>query len=254
MATVNRKFRSKQAYIKSTEILAKINDGTLDQYDIVYCSDTRQACYIDGKKVPHFVNYKFDIYADEASANIAINNLDYTYVGQIVMVETEEDGLKPYIVNINEDDEFYVIAASAGHSSAIIDYNSAENTPIKNIVADTEIILADLDDGYYSLIGSYRMSNDDPTHRMTSSRILFNISHGIDGNRHRITYILELKADRIKLYSATYDGLVEDRYVLNSEFNDKVIDVIDDNVDQNISNYVDTNAATDADINNLFSI
>ncbi len=244
--------RSKLAYFKSAEIQAKINDGSLDEYDLVYCPDTREIVMLDSHKVPHVSKSRFDVYPNETMANATINTLSYTYAGQIVMIDTNEDGLKPYVVNLNASNQYYVVPANSGHSQAIVDYNLAENIPIINIVADEEIILADLADGYYSIIGSYRISNTDPTHKMTAKRIVFCISHETDSHGQSVIEITEFKGSGIKLYTVTQSETIEDRYVKLSEFDSMAKEYVDDNVDENISDYIDNNVASKADINSLF--
>lgn len=246
--------RSKQAYIKSTEIQAKLNEGILDQYDIVYCSDTHQACYIDGKKIPHFVNYRFDIYQDIASAELAINNLDYTHEGQIVMIYTLEDGIKPYVVNVNGSGSYYVTATTSGHIDAIVDYDKADNIPIVNITANEEIILSELPNGYYKIVGNYIFSPLDTTHRMLVSKTLFVIEHVIE-NSVNITYITQIKASKIDRYKVIEGEaeIVEDRYVLYSELTQKIDEEMDDKVDTYIDNYVEDHETTEEDISNLFN-
>lgn len=245
--------RSKLAYFKSTEIQAKINDGSLDEYDLVYCPDTREIVMIDSHKIPHASKSRFDVYPNETMANATINTLSYTYAGQIVMVDSDEDGLKPYVVNLNSNtNQYYVIPANSGHSQAIVDYNLAENIPIINIVADEEILLADLADGYYSVIGSYRISDTDPTHKMSAKRIVFCISHKQDSEGKTIVEITEFKGTGIKIYTVTQAETIEDEYVKLSEFNAMAKEYVDDNVDENISDYIDNNVATDADIDKLF--
>ena len=201
--------RGKQAYLMSNEIQAKINDGTLDQYDTVFTKDTKEIVYIDKDKVPHSTKSKFDVYSNETIANTTINTLSYTYEGQIVMVFTELDGIKPCVVNLNADtNQYYVIPVNSGHSQMIVDYNNIENVPILNIVADTEIVLSNLADGYYSIVGSYQISPDDATHRISTSRILFTIEHEVSHNEI-VTYITEIKGKKIKRYEVKEGSLIE---------------------------------------------
>ena len=247
-----REYRSKMGYLPKADIQDRIDANLLDAYDYVYATDTHELCIISPSLEIVPVKTQFDVYASLGEANAAINALSYTYAGEIVMIQTELDGLKPYVVNYSDTEhKFYAVAASDGHSSAIVDYDLAENRPIDNVTfINGDVNVADLTNGYYRITGSYRICASDPTLRITTDKILFCVWH--DKENYDIVYVTEF-GDRIKFYTCTNDVFVSDRYVLASELEDKIIEVLDENVDEYIDENVEENTCTEADINNLFS-
>lgn len=247
-----REYRSKMGYLPKDQITDRINQGLLDKYDYVFCTDTQELVIISDTHEICPVKARFDTYATESEANIQINKKSDTYNGQIVMIFDTTDGWKPYVVNTNENNKFYVIAVTAGHSHAIVDYNLALNIPIINITATNEILLKDLDNGYYKVEGAYRFSEDDPTHRIATNKILFAIEHEIDENSNDICYITEFGAYRIRFYTIAPGYFNPDKYVLQSELEAIMAQYLDDNLDGYVDEYVNDNTATDSDINDLF--
>lgn len=242
--------RGKQAYLNYNQIQSYIDQNLLDSYDEVFAKDRGIKYYIDDNHNIVEIKSTNDVFNSELEALTKLNSLgsDY-YVGQIISIKSDEEYIG-YIVNYNTTTKQYSIAKICDR---MIDYNKLENIPIINIVANDPIVLSDLDDGYYSIVGSYQISPDDTTHRIATSKVSFIIEHDVDKDNNAITYITEQKSKRIKHYIAKEGELIEDGYVLASDLEQEIIDVIDDNVDKNISEYVDNNQATSDDISNLFS-
>lgn len=245
--------RSKMGYLKTmADVQDRIDSHLLDQFDYVFITDSRQLCIISEDLEILPCRTQFDCYANESEANIAINKASYTYEGEIVMVQTGEDGIRPYVVQLNNEGKYHVVNVNSGHSTEIIDYNIAENIPITNVYADNEIFISDLTDGYYMVIGNYRFSEDDPTHRMTSRRKLFAVEHEVTEDNIDICYVTEFDAYRTKVYTIVPGYFNEDRYVLRSELESIIKEYLDGNVDGYIEDYIGTHLATNQDIQDMF--
>lgn len=247
MASVKPK--SKLAYLSYDQIQPRIDSGQLDQYDLIY-EKSQHLLYIIDKDmniVP--ITSRIDSYQSEASAIEALNSKTDTYEGQIVNILVDGKYI-PYSVN---KDSSAVVNTYYVTRIGIDDYNDLKNKPVENIVTDTEILLSDLDDGFYTLIGSYRFCNLDQTHRMTSIKKYFIINSLLDDNNNTITHITEINGTSITKYICSVDSFVEDRYVLASELGNDVSDILDVELPGRLDDYVQQNQATQQDIQNLFS-
>ena len=190
------------------------------------------------------------MYDDLVQATIAVNNLPDTYVGEMVMVQTPNDGFKPYVVELDEDNTYTLTPVLSGHISSIVEYDNVENVPIQNINATSEILLYNLPDGNYSVMGNYRIHNTDPTHRMSARKILFFIE--TDSVNSSVKYITEVKGGRIKFYACNANEFTEDKYLFTSELTTQIDEYLDENLGKAIDNYVETHSTSQQDINDLF--
>ena len=239
--------KSKLAYLSYDQIQPRIDSGQLDQYDLIY-EKSQHLLYIIDKDmniVP--VTSRIDSYQSEASAIEALNSKTDTYEGQIVNILVSGNYI-PYSVNKDATTERFYIKRIG-----IDDYNDLINKPIENIVANEEVVLTELDDGVYSLVGNYRISELDETHRMTTSKELFIKETVTDEDNIEFIHITEIGGKSIKNYICTNVSFIEDRYVLFSELGDKVEDIIQAEVPQMISDYVADHKASETDIQNLFN-
>ena len=247
-----RELRSKMGYLLKSEIQDRIDNSKLDKYDYVFAKDTNELFIIDEELNIRPTRYQFDVFENQTIADVQINTTPTTYAGEIVMVQTEEDGIKPYVVNYDEINErYYTLPANSGHISAIVDYNTVENTPIKNIQADTEILLSELTDGYYMVKGMYRICDSDGTHRMTGTPVLFSVLHEVIDSKNCV-FITEFNSRRIKLYTVIDNVHEEDSYVLTSQLGDQIREIVEEEMDDHIEEYINDHFATDEDINDLF--
>lgn len=243
--------RARQAYVDYDKIQPLIDAQKLDAYDIVFSKD-RSAFYIIGESLDiKPVKSRLDVYDDLSQALIAVNSNSDTYVGQIVLVLTQDDGYKPYVVNKDASNPSYrLVAVNSGHIVGTVKYDDVENVPIQNIVGTTEIILSDLPDGNYAVMGNYRIDGNDPTHRMTSKKIMYYIE--TDDTDPTKKFITEVKGGSVKFYTCTSAAFAEDQYVLLSEVNAKVATYLDDNLDGYVDDYVNDNTASTEDVEHLF--
>ena len=239
--------KSKLAYLSYDQIQVKIDAGLLDEYDLIFEKAEYQLYILDKDKNIVPVKSRIDAYQSEADAVSALNNKSDTYEGQIINV-LEDGEYIPYTVNKNSSTgRFYVRKINDR------DYDSLKNVPIINITANNEIILSELDNGFYTLVGSYRFSESDVTHRMTSVKKYFVVNHLLDDDNNTITHITEFSGTSIMKYICSDNEFIEDRYVLSSELENDVIEILDVKVPVMIDKYVATHEATQEDIQNLFS-
>ena len=242
--------RARQAFVDYSQIQPLIDSGKLDSYDYVFSKDRNALYIIDEELNIRPMKSRFDVYPDESTALVEVNKSSDTYPGEIVMIDTPEDGIKPYVVNRNDDGTYRVVPANSGHIEGIVNYNSVENVPIQNINATNEIIISDLIDGNYAVIGNYRIDANDPTHRMAARRVMFFVE--TDADNPSIKYITEIKGGRIKLYNCDGVSFDEDKYLLTSEMTTQIDDYLDANLGDKIDDYIGDHAASDEDVQNLF--
>ena len=125
-------------------------------------------------------------------------------------------------------------------------YNDLINRPATYLVGENEpVILTSLDDGFYSLIGSYRFY-EDLTINIATSKKYFIIESLAEKK-----YITEIRGSKIKVYICTSkDDIKEDQYALMSD----IETTLDDEIDSRVDTYVSENEASTQDIESLFSI
>ena len=247
MASVKPK--SKLAYLSYDQIQTKIDQGLLDEYDLIFEKNEHVLYILDKEKNIVPVTSRIDSYQSEASAITALNSKTDTYEGQIVNILINGKYI-PYTVNKDSSavvDTYYVTRIG------IDDYNDLINKPVENIVATQEVILSELDDGIYSLVGNYRISDQDTTHRMVTSKEFVIKETATDEDNIEYIHITEISGKSIKNYICTDVSFIEDRYVLFSELGNEVEDIIQLEVPQMIDDYVENHSASAEDIQNLFN-
>lgn len=150
------KTRAKFGYLTYADMLAKIEDGTLDVNDIVFTKDTRQTFVISEDLIPIPMGSKVYTFESTTEANTALNENTDSYDGQIVAIKKDEIYVA-YIVNKNYAGKFYVAPISPFDE---IDYNTLGNRPIENVVGtlDSPLVLDTLSTGIYSVVGQYQIS------------------------------------------------------------------------------------------------
>ena len=72
--------RAKYAYLSYDGMISKIADGTLDGYDIVYCSDTHENYVISPELQPLSVRSRVYVFDSVEEANTQLNINTDTYI------------------------------------------------------------------------------------------------------------------------------------------------------------------------------
>ena len=151
--------RAKFGFLAYDDMLAKIVEGTLDQYDIVFSKDKKQVFIINENLEPIAMHSKVYVYETVEEANEALNTNTDTYEGQIVSIKTG-DVYYGHIVN-KDVKGFYYVKPLYEHAEPI-DYNTLGNKPIENLMGtfNSPIILADLPTGLYNICGKFKVTAD----------------------------------------------------------------------------------------------
>lgn len=131
---------------------------------------------------------------------------------------------------VNIDTQYSARVAKTGN------YNDLVDRPATHLDgSESVIVLSELDEGMYTVIGSYCFYAGGTTH------IAINKKYFVIEPSLNVCYITETKGSRVKRYSySTEEGLVEEQYILNSEFNGMA------------DTYVANNVASSQDIEDLF--
>lgn len=235
--------RVKYAYLDYEDIQTRIDNGEIDQYDVIFTRDTHEQYLI--KDDLSLLNIKSRVYCYDsvASAKELLNSNTDTYEGQIVAIVDNNLGVyHGYIVN-KSDDEYTV--ASLADSGNIIDYDALAHRPIinKSGTLSDPLIIGDLNDGLYSVSGEYKIFSEYPTIFSSSINHLFVVEK--DNNT---AYVKDVSAKKIVTYIlsdgqvtiqdiVTTNYLDENKYITENDFNAK-IEVLDYVTKDEISDYV----------------
>lgn len=191
--------RAKFGYIPYGEIANRISDGVFDAYDLIVTTDTKEALIIDSELNPHPIKSKVYVFDNKYQAESELNLYTDTYEGQIVAVKNG-DKFQAYIVN-NINGNYRV-----NHIVEDADYDTLGNRPIINIPSGS--ILNQQQNGIYELSGTYKISDNDPTTRVTTSKILVMVSHGDDSDLIKV-----ITSNQIIDYVVTETTFEEKDYV-----------------------------------------
>ena len=233
--------RAKWAYLSYNSMLIKIQDGTLDAYDVVYCPDTRENYVISPDLEPWAVKSKVYVFNSIEEAYTTLNSNSDTYAGQIVSILTNET-YKGYIVNEEENGSHSVAPLSNDN----IDYNNLGNRPIENMTGtlDNLIIINDLNSGYYKIKGQYKIFEDDETNYLSVDGDLFLIGTSNDNK-----YIKRITTDSIYDFVIKDDDVVKKTYITDdylndcgystTEYVDKKITALEEAIKDDIESYIE---------------
>lgn len=229
--------RAKWAYLSYDSMITKIQDGTLDSYDVCYCPDTKENYVISPDLEPWAVRSKIYVFNSIDDANNQLNINTDTYIGQIVSVIVG-DVCKGYIVNKNESDNYYVSAITADE----IDYNTLGNRPIENMVGtlDEPIIITTLSSGLYKIKGQYKISDLEETTYLSADGDLFLIE---------TDYIKRITKDSINNYIINGDSIIKETYITDeyllgngyatTDYVDSKVTALEESIKADIQLYVE---------------
>lgn len=162
--------RAKWAYLPYDSIQPKIDEGILDQFDVIYTSDSHENVIISPDLEIWSVRSRIYTFDSVADANTALNTNTDTYKGQIVSI-LNNDKYSAYIVNQDPNGVYFATTLSVDD----IDYNTLGNRPIENLVGtlDSPIMISNLDTGMYKVKGQYKISETDITTYLSTDGDLF---------------------------------------------------------------------------------
>lgn len=271
--------RVKYAYLDYSDISTRIENGEIDQYDVVFTKDTHEQYLI--KDDLSLLNIKSRIYCFDSiiSAKEKLNSNTDTYEGQIVAIADNNSGVyHGYIVNKSNDE--YIITSLTDNGNKI-DYDSLVHRPIINKTGSlaNPLTIGELDNGLYSVSGEYRIFSEYPTIFSSSINHLFVVEKENDK-----IYVKDVSAKKIITYVLfngqvniedviTSNYLTENQYITETDFNAKIkaldfvtrneisdyvkqitTEYLEQNLDSKIDEKINSLIAEDSEIDNLFSI
>lgn len=162
--------RAKWAYLPYDSIQPKIDEGILDQFDVIYTSDSHENLIITPDLTLWSVRSRIYTFDSVADANTALNTNTDTYKGQIVSI-LNGDKYTAYVVNQDSNGVYSATTLSAEN----VNYNNLGNRPIENLVGtlDVSIIVENLDTGMYKIKGQYKIYNGEDTVYLSTDGDLF---------------------------------------------------------------------------------
>ena len=271
--------RVKYAYLDYSDISTRIENGEIDQYDVVFTKDTHEQYLI--KDDLSLLNIKSRIYCFDSiiSAKEKLNSNTDTYEGQIVAIVDNDSGVyHGYIVNKSDDE--YIITSLADNGNKI-DYDSLVHRPIINKTGSlaNPLTIGELDNGLYSVSGEYRIFLEYPTIFSSFINHLFVVEKENDK-----IYVKDVSAKKIVTYILsngqvsiedviTSNYLTENQYITETDFDAKIkaldfvtrneisdyvkqitTEYLEQNLDSKIDEKINSLIADDSEIDNLFSI
>ena len=156
---IDSKLRSRLGYLAYDEIQDRIDNGLLDQYDVVIVKDQDTVAYVAPDMSIHNVTSRLDAYMSESTAVRALNASPYTYVGMPVAIY-HNGSYKLYLVD-GEYGDWHVLPAW-GNEATDVYYDDIIGAPVLSKVGTMEdiIILNELADGIYAVKGLFRITSE----------------------------------------------------------------------------------------------
>lgn len=202
--------KAKFGYLSYNEMKDNIANGGLDAYDINFTPDTKECYIVDPNLKPWAIKSKVCVFENEDDAIKSLNQDKSTYLGQIVAI-LKDDKYVGYIVN--EDSNNYIVTPLSSDSNKNLDYNNLGNRPIINLSGSlaTPIIADELEDGFYSFSGQYKISQKLETIFSGSKSCIFCIEKADD-----VVYVRKISGKEIILY--TINNSVSESKLITSDF------------------------------------
>ena len=232
--------RAKWAYLSYDSMIAKIQSGELDAYDVCYCHTTKENYVISPELEPWAVRSKIYVFNSVEEANTQLNINTDTYVGQIISVIIE-DKCKGYIVNKDALGNYYVDKLTIDD----IDYNTLGNRPIINLIGDLDnpIIIDKLDAGIYNVKGQYKISNLIETIYLSASSTIVIVEK--DENTIHIKHITTDKIadffisdNSVTSHEYITDQYLKDNNYATTDYVDNKISALEQSINEDIEKYI----------------
>lgn len=220
--------RVKYAYLNYADISKRIENGDIDEYDVIFTKDTHEQYLI--KDDLSLLNIKSRIYRFDSieSAKESLNSNSDTYKGQIVAIADNDLGVyHGYIVN-RVDEEYTVTSLSDSGTS--VDYNALAHRPVVNKTGTlaNPLVVGDLENGLYSVSGEYKLFDEYPTIFSSSINHLFLVEKS-----ETESYVKDISAKEVITYSLingkvtrsellTQQYLSDNHYVTENDFDAKI--------------------------------
>ena len=237
--------RAKFAFLKYADILNKINDGTLNEFDIIYTKDSHENIIISPDLIPISVRSRIYVFDSVEDANTQLNENTDTYVGQIVSIVID-DKCKGYIVNRDSQGSYYVNKLTED------DISKNGIVYLKGTLSN-KLIIFELGEGIYSIEGQYQIVPDGTVY-MTGGKELFICSNG--GVHH-------VNGNSIEKYTVADDGTVNietyltsadlSQYMTITDAQQIISDLVSQNVESEVIKALGKSIAQQSDIENILN-
>ena len=238
--------RAKFGFLNYEDMLVKIAEGKLDQYDIVFSKDRKEVFILNEQLEPIAMHSKVYVYETVEKANEQLNINTDTYEGQIVSI-LNGDVYYGYIVNKDSLGTYYV--KPLYEHAEPINYDTLGNKPIENLMGtyNSPIILGDLPTGIYNICGKYKVTSDNDKEYLSGERRLVLVN-----NMGTTSTIKVVTADGIINFIVSNGEIISDKVVTESYLKDngyttesyvderiKELDLVQrSEIDAYISNYI----------------
>lgn len=209
MAAQNTKF----AFIKKSNIQTKLSSGEIDNFDYVFATDTNELYCIDKNGEVQRVQSRIKVYSSISNANKALLEDRTIYIGEIVVVKTDE--YAAYIVVLDENGKNKLLPIST------TDYDSLENKPIVNLsgTVTEPIVLNELASGSYSINGQYKFKSEDVTVNMCMSKQIFYVYKNAEN-----VVISHVTNKGINKYVITENDVSLENYITDKDIESMIAD------------------------------
>lgn len=212
--------RSRLGYLAYADIQDRLDNGLIDQYDVVLVKDRDTAAYIAPDGTIHDITARMNAYMSEATAVRALNASPYTYVGMPVAI-WYEGSYKLYIVD-GEPNNWTVLPAWGNPTN--FSYNELVDVPVINKVGTISdpVILSELTDGMYAVVGVTRVTRDSSIVSLSSPELVV-VNNGGDSIQRMSgdkTYSYEIDGELIKEAEVTTDEKVNE--MIAEQFNERL--------------------------------
>ena len=207
--------RSRLGYLNAEDIQTRIDDGLLDEYDVVLVKDQDTAAFIAPDKTIHHIGARLNAYMSERTAIRALNASPTTYVGMPVAIYYN-GSYKLFLVDGTVGD--WTVLPAWGNPSNF-SYNDLVDVPLINKIGTSEdvVILNELADGMYAVNGKFKVTADSSTTFSLSSPELVIV-------QNNGTEIKRINATEITSYDTSSGEPVEDPMTTETKV-DEMIDV-----------------------------
>lgn len=196
-------------FANKRELQDKINAGTVNAWDIVVSSDSKEFILITDQFDLIPIQSRVYRFTSISSAETFLNSATDTYQGQLVSILNPTLGTyQAYVVNKNNANRFYVSPISI-YNASDINYNEIGNRPIEQISGNIEnpVILADQDTGLYKVEGAFKISDGLLTIFQSYNGDLISVTHYND----QTTGVKHITSSSITDYLVNNNGEVIDK-------------------------------------------
>lgn len=221
------KNRTNLGYLSYDDMLKKISEGIINQYDVVFTNDTFETFIVSEELEPKPLKSRVYVFTSVTEAIQKLNKNTDTYVGQLVSI-LNGDSYRGYIVNLKNG----AYTVNALNELSFIDYDTLGNKPIINLIgeSDNPLIISDLENGTYSVSGHFKIATNDITTHLNPNTTIFIVEHDNDivnikkiATKEIIDYVVENDSNIIANQYITKNFLEKNGYATTTYVDEKIL-------------------------------